>query len=360
MPIHFSRGRWQQIRTDAADWWAGTLERPLIQMVLRGGDPGRPEPEIPSHEFTAFYDLDVPAEAIGDRWDYDLSCCRLLGGAFPSVWPNFGPGVVAAFLGATLSRGSQTCWFRPPEIRALDEIRFEYDPENRWLRRIEEICRCAVERWEGRVQVGMTDLGGTLDVLSTFRPAEHLPLDLYDHPQDVNRITWELHELWWRYFETIDAVLQPANPGYTAWTPVFSSEPSYMLQCDFCYMLGPDTFEAFVKPELTASCRRLVNPFYHLDGPGQLVHLDSLLEIEELKGVQWIPGAGSPGFTDWPEVYSKIHAAGKRIQLWGGAHTLAALVEQIGTPRGVLILAEADISAEAEGRRSAGAGCGRS
>ena len=36
------------------------------------------------------------------------------------------------------------------------------------------------------------------------------------------------------------------------------------------------------------------------------------------QGVQWVPGAGNPGCTDWPEVYRKIHAAGKRIQIIDG------------------------------------------
>ena len=56
------------------------------------------------------------------------------------------------------------------------------------------------------------------------------------------------------------------------------------------------------KPELAASCRRLKNAFYHLDGLGQLPHLKSLLSIPELKGIQWVPGDGQPDVTEWPAV----------------------------------------------------------
>lgn len=154
--------------------------------------------------------------------------------------------------------------------------------------------------------------------------------------------------MWWRYFEEINEILQPVNPGYTAWTPIFSEAPYYMLQCDFCYMISTDMFDEFARPELAASCKKLVNPFYHLDGPGQLSHLDSLLEIEDLKGVQWIPGAGQPGYEEWPEVYRKIHDAGKLIQLSGDMKTLDTLVEQIGTAEGIVIMMGADISEERE------------
>jgi hypothetical protein len=51
---------------------------------------------------------------------------------------------------------------------------------------------------------------------------------------------------------------------------------------------------------------RLDHPFYHLDCPVQLPHLDSLLNIGELSGVQWVPGDGQPEPTEWPEVYQRM------------------------------------------------------
>lgn len=348
MSIDFSTNRWEKIQEDSALWWEKNLKRPLIQMILKGRTPDRPEPTLPYRDFDAFYDLSISPEEIVDRWDYDLSCCKFMGDAFPSVWPNFGAGVIAAFLGATLRKGESesTCWFQPNEYKKITDIQFQYVSDSLWFNRIKDVCRASIERWEGSVQVSMTDLGGNLDILSTFRPGEKLLLDLFDEPDDVKRLTWEAHELWWRYFNEINHILQPVNPGYTAWTPIFSHEPYYMLQCDFCYMISPDMFDEFVKPELAASCKKLVNPFYHLDGQGQLAHLDSLLEIDELKGVQWVPGDGQPGYEAWPEVYRKIRDAGKLVQLWGDMKTLDTLVEQLGSAEGIVILSEADISDE--------------
>ena len=344
MSIDFSTDRWQRVCENYARWWEGRLDRPLIHLTITGRDPGRPEPPLKKELFTAFYDWSVSARDIVDRWDYDLSTLEFLGDAFPSVWPNFGPGVAAAFLGAELHADGRTCWFRPREVRDIMELKLPYRTDSLWLRRIEEICRAAMERWEGLVQVGMTDLGGTLDILSTFRPGERLLLDLYDAPAEVKRLTWEIHEAWWRYFQKIDAVLRPPNPGYTAWTPIFSETPYYMLQCDFSYMIGPDMFQEFVMPELRASCKRLDHAFYHLDGPGALPHLESLLSIPELRGIQWVPGEGHPECTHWPEVYRRIHAAGKLIQIWGDMRTLGTILEQIGSKAGVIIFSSVDRS----------------
>jgi len=346
--MNFTASRWDKIREDSDKWWAGELKRPLIQMRLNGADPGRDEPALPFHSFTSFYDLDVSAEAIVDRWDYNLSCCKFLGDSFPSVWPNFGAGVMAAMMGANLLNGDDTVWFNPKEEKEISDLSFEFDTNNVWFNRIKDIYKAGLERWEGLVQFDMTDLGGNLDILSSFRPSEKLLLDLYDFPDAVKRMTWEAHEKWFSYYGAFNSLLQPVNPGYTAWTPIFSTQPYYILQCDFCYMISPDMFDEFVKPELAAACKRLTNSFYHLDGPGQLAHLDSLLTIDELKGVQWIPGAGSPLCDQWPEVYRKIRDAGKLIQISADVSYFDTIVEQLGSAEGIVLMTSVNINQEAE------------
>ena len=258
--------------------------------------------------------------------------------------------MAAAFLGADIQNTPHSSWFVPREMKEPRDLRLAYQPQNPWLERVKALCRLSMERWQGQVQVGMTDLGGNLDIVSSFRPSETLLLDLYDQPAEVNRLTWEAHEQWWRYFAEINAVLQPINPGYTAWTPIFSQTPYYMLQCDFCYMIGPQMFDEFVKPELVASCRKLAHAFYHLDGVGQLPHLDSLLAIKELKGVQWIPGDGKPDMRHWPDVYRRIRKAGKLVQLFGPPEVLDAVVEQVGSPEGLILFTWSDPAKEKETR----------
>ncbi len=350
MPIHFSAERWDKIKHDAALWWEGKLERPLIHMPSGNVDPGRPEPRLKRVGFDTMYDLSVPAEDIVDKWDYDLSTLEFHGDSFPYVWPNFGPGVMAACIGGVPKPMSDTVWFLPKEEKELRDLHLEYDPDNVWFKRIKDLCRAAMDRWQGQVLMGMTDLGGGLDVVSTFRPGEALLTDLYDHPEDVKRVTWDVHRLWWRYYDELNAILKPANPGYSAWAQIYSETPYYMLQCDFCYMIGPDMFDEFARPELEASCKRLGNAFYHLDGIGELPHLDSLLKIKELKGIQWIPGEGRAAPTQWPEVYRKIRDAGKLVQIWGDMRTFDTHVSQLGSAKGLVCFAWGDPRKESVAR----------
>jgi 5-methyltetrahydrofolate--homocysteine methyltransferase len=345
--MRFNKKRWAKVLEDHNAWWNGELKRPIIQIRLDGYKSDRQKSQEQFELFTSFHDNSIVAEEIIDAMDYQLSCTKYLGDAFPCAWPNFGAGVIAAFLGASLNNGNKTVWFHPKEECEISDIHFKYDPDNFWLKRIKEICQAGIERWQGNVQISMTDLGGNLDVLSAFRPSEGLLFDLYDYPEEIKQLTWATHDLWFKYFDEINAILQPVNPGYSAWQPFLASEPYYMLQCDFCYMIGPDQFEEFVKPELIATCNKLPYPFYHLDGEGQLPHLDSLLQIESLKGIQWVPTHKS---CDWADVFRKIHEAGKLVEILVQPHHLKeadAVIQELGFQDGIIMIIDGTAKDEA-------------
>ncbi len=315
MAIDFGPERWATVKETYGKFWAGTLGRPVIPIELAPEEDGGGD-DIPLLAMDNVHRLDIPAEAVVERWDKYLSGKVYLGDAFPRfTMVEYGPGLMAAFMGGRLDNSTGLVWFHPAKEQEIEDIHFEYDPENVWFNRIKDLCRAAVERWDGQVQVSMPDLGGNLDVLSTFRPSEKLLMDLIDKPEEVKRLVWEAHELWHRYYAEINEILQPVNPGYSAWANLLSDEPYYMLQCDFAYMIGPGMFDEFSLPELKATCKKLGNPFFHLDGPGMIGHLDSLLGIPDLKGVQWVPGSGQKTAGHWPEIFQKIYQAGRLMQV---------------------------------------------
>jgi hypothetical protein len=336
MSIDFDEYRWKTVRAIYHQWWQGELDRPVVPLVLRDRRPTRPEPDTPLLTQATCTDLTIHADSIIDRIDYELSQLSYLGDSFPYFNMDcFGPGVIAAFLGARLDNSTGRVWFHADVDRNIGDIHFRFDPDNMWFRRIGDIYAAGFRRWEGNVLMGMTDIGGNLDILSTFRPGEKLLLDLYDHPDEVTRLTWEAHEAWHHYYNALNSLLQADIHGYSDWTGIYSDRPSYVLQCDFCYMIGPAMFDAFVKPELAATCGKLPNTIYHLDGVGQLPHVDSVLAIPALKGVQWVPGAGKPDCSQWPEVYRKIRDGGKLVQLIGDFEVLDAVRAQLGSARGI-------------------------
>lgn len=359
MGIAFSPEQWSQVEQTYEAWWQDELERPVLPIWLEGRDPGRSCPDVPLLTQATCADLSIPAEALIDRLDYELSRYSYLGDAFPMVrFDSFGPGLVAAFLGARLDNSTGRVWFHPQAVQPIGEIQPVYDPDNIWLKRIREIYAAGLARWGDQVLMSLPDLGGSLDILSTFRPSEALLLDLIDEPEEVERLNWACHALWHRFFGELSEQLragvggQPGARGWTDWGGTFSAKPSYILQCDFCYMISPTMFDTFVKPELAASAKRMGRAIYHLDGIGQLPHLASLLEIDEIRAIQWVPGDGKPSQEEWLQVYSQIRDGGKGALLFCGPEGMMRIAAHNGTTRGLCHMPiTVEASREGEARR---------
>jgi 5-methyltetrahydrofolate--homocysteine methyltransferase len=324
--LNFTAEDWDRIERDYTAWWAGELERPLV--VISGSEPG---PELPALQgFIPNYPDGCSPEQICEIVGQHMSRRHFYGDAFPTCFLNFGAGVQAAFHGAKVHRRPETVWFEPGVHADLADVHPEYDPDNVWWRRVQELTRTACEYWNGDLAVSHTDLGGTLDVLASLRTTEKLLFDLIEQPDEVERLVWELHHLWRRYYDELDAIIRGPCRGTVPWAQTWSPRRGYMLQCDFCYMISPAMFDRFVRPDLAAMCEWLDHGFYHLDGPGALPHLDLLLSIPELRGVQWIPGAGNPAPAEWPDVLRRIRKAGKLAQVHASPQDTLNVCREIG------------------------------
>jgi hypothetical protein len=150
MPIDFSPRQWQAVRENYSAWWEGRLARPLVLAIAYGLDPGRPEPPAPLLTQETCADFRWSAEELVDRIDYELSQFRWLGDSFPYFNMDcFGPGVLAALLGGRLDNTTGRVWFFPERDCPIQDLRFAYDPANHWLKRIKDIYRAGIERWQG-------------------------------------------------------------------------------------------------------------------------------------------------------------------------------------------------------------------
>ncbi len=328
MDLHFTADDWTRIERDWTAWWEGELQRPLVLINDFVPPQDRALPQLPI--VTSSLPLDMPAQEVVDRVQAWLEATRFHGDAFPRWWPNFGPGIVAGFLGAEVHSTPDTVWFEPSQALEMSELRPAYDPDNVWWKRVMDITTAAVQGWSGQVAVGHTDLGGNLDILASFRTTERLLLDLYDTPEEVMRLLGEITSLWLRYYDELHETTQGGGLGTTPWAPIWSPQRCYMLQCDFSYMISPAMFERFVMPDLTACCDALDHPFYHLDGKGEIPHLDMLVAIERLRGIQWIPGDGAPPPEHWLPLLGRIREAGKLCQLFVSAEGAMTIVRELG------------------------------
>jgi len=330
--LQFTEEDWARIERDWNAWWAGELDRPLVMIEEQVSTQHEWLPDLVPWEdlLTSSFTLDTPADAVIDYYQCRLEARRFHGDAFPKWWPNFGPGIVAGFLGAQVQCAPDTVWFEPPGQTSINDLHPAYEAENAWWRRVQELTRLAVARWGSQVVVGHTDLGGTLDILASLRTTQHLLYDLVDAPGEVARLSGELTRLWLRYYDELEAAVRPAGRGTSCWAMIWSPGRCYMLQNDLAYMISPQMFERFVLPDLAACCEALEHGFYHLDGKGQIRHLDLLLSMERLRGIQWIPGDGQPPPEEWLPLLKRIRDGGKLCQLYVSPAGALKIVHELG------------------------------
>lgn len=336
------------LRERYGQWWRRANDSPLVLVTAWDGAPAPPEPAD-----NEAYWLDFPSRL--ERHSYWFEHTHHAGEAFPCLFVNFGPGVLGACMGGKYAFDRHTFWFTAPVLEDLEWIEeFRVRPDNVWLRRIWEFTEYALERAGGRFLVGVTDIGGGMDVLAGLRGTENLLVDLVERPEAVKRALAVVYEEWWSLYAGLAARLLDAQGAVPGWNTLYADDRSYPLQNDFSCMISAAQFRAFDVPFLEDLCGRLTYALYHLDGPGAVQHAPALCEIEQLNAIQWIPGAGAPGgdtgrggMHHWLDLLRQIQAAGKGLELYVHPEEAVSLAAEL-RPQGLLMKTYAGSRADAE------------
>ncbi|MHA1508634.1 MAG: hypothetical protein ACTSO6_08025 [Promethearchaeota archaeon] len=240
------------------------------------------------------------------------------GEAIPSYFPNYGPGIVAAIFGVEPKFQSETIWFsrptKPEEIISLLES-VKINQNNEWYSRILRITEHAVKRAKDNYQVSITDLGGVLDILSSFLGPTNLLLTMKRKPHIIDTCREIILEKLIKIFDKLYEMIKRDCKGFNAWLNVWCRKSWYPVQCDFIAMLNPKWFKRFALPDIITQIEHMDYSIYHMDGPYQIPFLDDFLSISDLTGIQWVSGAGRQpqGSEEWFPLYKKIQKAGKNV-----------------------------------------------
>ena len=193
----------------------------------------------------------------------------------------------------------------------------------------------SLERGDGRWITALADLHTNGDLLTALRDPEQLCFDLADDIDSVRAACDHVTQYFTLMYDDLyDRVAAAGQPSST-FIPAFHRGRMYPVSCDFICMISPEMFAQTILPSIEREIAFLDRSIFHLDGPSALRHLDLLLELDGLDGVQWVYGAGGGPAARWVDVYRKVQDAGKCIQL--NAHDLddAMAVAEHLRPEGV-------------------------
>lgn len=337
---------WGKAKKRMKAWWSREIiDRVVIQVTApRKGA----KVNCGWNSWNLVHNLVAPERAMEEFEEY----CKgtYFGGeVFPNLWINLGPGITAAYLGCSPHIEEDTVWFEATESMGWDEIlRLKLDFGNKWWKMTRELTIQAADYGTGKFFVGITDLNAILNIIASLRGTQKLLVDLIEYPREVKEACSHIIRIWFSCYDELLKITQRYREGCTTWMGIWFPGRGSDVQCDFAAMISPNMFKEFVVPHLQEQCRRLDHTIYHWDGPGQIPHLELLLDIPQLDGIQWVPGAGNPGVGSpkWFPLYKRIQDKGKLLVLQGMAKENIEQVMDELSPRGLLISTTCDSEEE--------------
>jgi len=193
----------------------------------------------------------------------------------------------------------------------------ELNSKNEWYARFLRILEYATKRGGNDYTIAMTDLGGVLDVLSSLLGPTKLVLSMRKNPTIIEKACSIILEKMLKLYEDLQAIIDKHSRGCDSWLNLWCPDHYYPVQSDFSAMLNPKWFKRFGLLFIKRQAEQLDHAIYHLDGENQITHLDDLLSLDCIDGIQWVPGAGKEitASMDWMPLYKKVQAADKKVVL---------------------------------------------
>jgi len=347
-------------KPDAADacarmeaWWnRAVLDRPAVQ-VCAPCPNGVPWPQ---REHATIRDRWLDVEFAVESFAASAANTWWGGEILPGFFPNLGPEIMTAAMGAPVEFGAHTSWSAPNLHDWADVPGLAVDLESFYWQKILDLTRLGLERGRGLFLTGLTDLHPGGDLAASLRDPQQFALDCVDSPDQVTALLSQIRPSFKACYESqYQLMLAAGQTITTSWLPAFAEGRYYIPSNDFSCMVSQTMFREYFLDELVEECEWLDHSIYHLDGPGAIRHLDALLEIEALDAIQYVIGAGKEPASRWMHVFKKAQDGGKSLHISTTIDDIEPFMAEL-KPEGVMLSLWAPSIAEGEAviRRIAG------
>jgi 5-methyltetrahydrofolate--homocysteine methyltransferase len=334
-------------------WWHHEIiDRAVIQVtappyrVPESSD--RDEFEISGDETNAIRRSFYDPEAVIPQLKKRISKTFFGGEAFPVMFPvsTRMVAILGNYLGCPIRFNDiETTWSEHIFENWDKRPTFHCDLNNPLWQISKMLLTTAVEQSDGFF-VGIPDLNGPTEILSRLRSPQRLALDFYDHPEHIKPALAEINLAWYGYWQECTRITERLG-GYFYWMGIWSNLPSIDLQSDFSTMISKEMFDEYFLPFIEEQTWMVPRTIYHLDGPGAITHLDSLLGLPNLNGIQWIPGAGARPTVEWIPLLKKIQEAGKLVYVYCAKDNVKQLLDGLN-PEGLMLVTSCNTEGEVQ------------
>lgn len=330
----------EEIRKRYAAFWQGSgLDRAILQVTAVRSDAPPPDPtDAPPPDPADCLDWFLNPERVLPRLERQLARGYWAGDAFPLVAP-VSPNLVAiqaAYLGGHYHVASGTAWCDPLIDDWETRRHLDVDPRNPWWLATCELLAAGAEAFADRAIIAIPDLQGGGQIVDLLRGTERLAMDLAENSEPVSRMLEEVDDTWLQYWTECCRLARSPLNGYADWVGFWCEQPAVTVECDFCCMISPAMFQEVFVPSLRRQTAMAEHAVFHLDGPDAIRHLDALLDLPDLDGIQWVPGPGHTAMPEWLPLFRRIQEADRRVIVRCSPEDAELLMREL-RPDGLLI-----------------------
>ncbi len=341
---------WPEVRERYEAFWQGEVtDRPLIKVTapMPGSSPAE-TPPLDAEDLKGWF---TDPDRVIPRLLRQVENTYFGGDAFPLLLPVAGNMVAiqAAYHGCPyrLMPVANSAWADPIIEDWSGRELIGHDPENWWWKASQRLLARGAEAAVGRAAVGIPDLQGDGEIVARLRGTSELAMDCIEHPDEVRRAVHEVNVAWLQYYRECNEIIHRCVPGYVDNLGVYSDRPMVTLECDFSCMISAAMFDDLFLPGIARQSEWVERTIYHLDGPGAVQHLDSLLGLGSLDGIQWQPGVAGRPMTRWIPLLKRVQEGGKVLVIGCEDWEVEVLLKEL-SPKGLLISTSCPTPAEAD------------
>jgi hypothetical protein len=266
-----------------------------------------------------------------------------------SAAPFFGLPWVEASLGCGVAADHKAGSTRskPPD-NFMETLHIpDFDPEDPWIRKLDEFYEKLNRHSKGRYPVGPTLMRGISDLLSALYGNERFIYRVMDEPDEVRETAAKLASYWIAFAKHISEKIELFHGGtgaffYSVWSP----GKTVWMQEDAAALLSPDVYDELIYPSDMEIIRNFENTIIHFH-PSRFSPVDRFIN-SGIGAIEIHIDKGGPKAQDLYTQYMRVLEK-KPLIIWGdmSGDELDFIMEKLPS-RGLLVNMVVSSQEEAE------------
>lgn len=317
---------WLEAKQRMTDWWAGKKVDRVVASVRAPVNVAENRAYINKSP-----DKYIDFETVFNNLDLALRGTFWGGESFPHHFVYFGPMYTMTFFGAEPQFNLNTTWYEPCFDNLDELIAYKNAGKSKWWQLYVDMHQKSAERSNGSYMVTTGGVCALIDTIAGVIGNEKLLYAMADEPDKVIEARNALARWVGPTGELFHNIAYECNDGGSiGWLGVWCPGRMQVNQCDFCVMISPAMFERFVFEDLKAAYDCMDHGMYHLDGEGEIKHLDSLFKLDKIDMIQWIPS--NPDYADplnWIDLFKRIQDSGRKVFINTPYNRIKELLDKI-------------------------------